>query len=106
MALERIGGVLAPELHVLIGALLDAAVAVVHVALQPADDVGHRHVEPLALASRRAPACSPSSRTTVALPSPPSASLWRHWDACRPIRSVGRAPSQDARTRSRLSCRR
>src|SRR4051812_10166546 len=50
VTLERIGRVLAPEFHVLLGALLHSAVAVVHVTLQPADDVGNRHVEPLALA--------------------------------------------------------
>src|SRR4051794_9575438 len=50
MALEWIGGVIAPEFHVLFGALLDATVAVIHVALEPADDVGDGHVEPLPLA--------------------------------------------------------
>ena len=50
MALERVGRVVLPELHELLGALLDAAVAVIDVALGAADDVGDRHVEPLPLA--------------------------------------------------------
>ena len=50
MALERVGRVVLPEFHELLGVFLDAAVAVIDVAVGAADDVGDWHVEPLPLA--------------------------------------------------------
>ena len=50
VALVGIRDAALPELHQLVGALDLAAVAVVDVALDAVDDVGRRHVEPLALA--------------------------------------------------------